>query len=382
MQYSDVQPDMRVTCESRGGITGTVLTKHAEGFGQNDPIVCVDYDKGGEAWNYPAQLSSLAPEDDERDPQTLPRMHRRAEGYVFWRGGVSFYVYRYVKTWRVMEWSDNAASEMPVLVIDARTRAAAVRTLIAKVDAETLAPITVQRPGTRPVLRPDMQIKAPSRGEGMDASGVVLTMRTPPADVAPGSVYVMWHLGAPTWIPSEELMPSGDGLPLSPNLLDVEYGSNGGEGVFWRGGEEYRVVSRYSAETEGPWDVFHRAPDGTRTLILQNMRTREAAHRVATTAVLGFEAIRNETVSYLAVAENVSGQPLRVEDAPGADGWGRAAAPTADLAFNALDGAGSGLRYDAVKRRDVRNRISAVLVYPVRRDGSLGVPRLRTRETS
>ncbi|MFD7237026.1 hypothetical protein ACFWAT_17190 [Streptomyces syringium] len=380
MQFKDVQPDMRVTCETRGGATGTVLTKHTEGFGQDDPIVCVDYDKGGEAWNYPADLSPLAPEDDERDPQTLPRMHRRAEGYGFWRGGTCFYVYRYLRTWRVMEWSDNAAGEMPVLVIDAKTRAAAVRDLIAKVDAETLAPVTVQRPGTRPALRPDMRVKAPSRGEGMDALGVVLTMRTPPADVAPGSVYVMWHLGAPSWIAAEELMPTGD-LPGSPNLLDVEYGVRDGEGMFWRGGEEYRVIPRYSGSADGPWDVSHRAADGTLTRIVENMRTREAAHRVATTAVLGFEAIRTETVSYLAVAENVSGQPLRVEDAPGADAWGRAAAPTAELAFNAMDGAGSGLRYDAIKRRDVRNRISSVLVYPVRRDGSLGVPRSRVRES-
>ncbi|MFH8885707.1 hypothetical protein [Streptomyces californicus] len=369
---------MRVVATTpRGEIAGTVANKVVSTLA-TEPQIAVEYDNGKNGWHTADELAPLTLDDDERDPYALPRMHRRASGYTFWRRGTCYYAYRLIDSWRVMEWNDDADAEMPLLVMDHKTRAAAVRELIAKVDAESLAPITVQHPGTRPELRPDMPVKAPARGEGCDAIGIILTMRTPPADAPIGSVYVMWHLGAPEWVAAEELMPRGH-LPGSPNLLDAEYGSHGGEGMFWRGGEEYRVISRYSSSNDGPWDVFHRAADGTLTKIVQGMRTREAAHLAAVTAIYGFESLRSDTVSYLAVAENRSGQPLRVDDAPGADGWGRVSAPTADLAFNRLDGAGSGVRYDVVKRRDVRNRIGSVLVYPVRRDGSLGVPAMRTR---
>ncbi|KOX20738.1 MULTISPECIES: hypothetical protein [unclassified Streptomyces] len=376
MRYEEVRPDARVICHSRGDVTGTVLHKRPDGFGKPEPVVCIEFDNGGVGYNYPEQLSPLAPEDDERDPKALPRMTRQANGYTFWRGGTLHYVYRYVETWRVMEWSDDADAAMPLLVLDCKTRAAAVRELIAKVDAATPA-APAPAPVVRPELRPDMRVKAPARGEGCDAIGVVLTMRTPPAEVPSGSVYVMWHLGAPSWIAAEELVPTGD-LPGSPNLLDVEYGSRDGEGVFWRGGEEYRVIRRYPSSSDGPWDVSHRAADGTLTRIVEGSRTRNAAHHAAVVAIFGFEDMRAETVSYLAVAETRSGQPLRV-DVPGADGWGRVSAPTAELALSRLGGAVSGLRYDVVKRRDVRRRIGSVLVYPVRRDGSLGVPRMHTR---
>ncbi|MEU5130015.1 hypothetical protein [Streptomyces mobaraensis] len=378
MKHTDVQFDMRVLARTeRGEITGTVMNKVFQSP-TAEPRVAVDYDNGKYGWHSADELTPLAPEADERDPNALPRMRRRADGYIFWLRGTTYYVYRYEQTWRVTAWDDDADAETPLLVLGCTTRAAAVRELIAKVDAEAPALATVRQPGTRPELRPDMRVKAPSRGEGLDALGVVLTLRTPPAGVPLGSVYVMWHTGAPSWIAAEELVPTG-ALPGAPSLLNVEYGSPDGEAMFWRGGEEYRVISRYAPSTDGPWDVSHRAPDGTLTRIVEGMRTREAAHHAALIAIYGFEAMRSDTVSYLAVAENLSGQPLRVEDVPGVDAWGRVSAPTAELAFNRMDGAGSGLRYDTVKRRDVRNRIGFILAYPVRRDGSLGIPRSHTR---
>jgi hypothetical protein len=88
MRYEDVQPDRRVICHSRGGTKGTALSKRPDGFGEDKPVVRIAFDNGGEAWNYPEQISPLI------EPAAGPKL--RSTGfrgtYSFWQGGEEYIV--------------------------------------------------------------------------------------------------------------------------------------------------------------------------------------------------------------------------------------------------------------------------------------------------
>lgn len=228
-------------------------------------------------------------------------------------------------------------------------------------------------------ITPDLPVKCPVRGGGCDAVGVVLHKRTPPEGECATAVYVMWSLGAPSWADAGNLAPRGM-LPGVPNLLEGDGGSDGHDRTFWRGGEQYLVTNRRNGE-DGYWDVAHRAEDGTLSRIVARARRRDTAYTTAVTAILGFESIRNETVSYLIEAENSAGQPLRV-DVDGANRNGRVPASTVREGLRTLEDVKSGVRFDAVKGKDVRNRVHALVIYPVRHDGTVGVPRRRSGPVS
>jgi hypothetical protein len=68
MTYDEVQPDSRVICHSRGGITGTVIRKFRGGEDGSTEYVQVDYDECGPAFNYPSQLDRLAAPDTPAEP--------------------------------------------------------------------------------------------------------------------------------------------------------------------------------------------------------------------------------------------------------------------------------------------------------------------------
>ncbi|GGY28057.1 hypothetical protein [Streptomyces xanthochromogenes] len=376
MQFNEVKPDTRIICHSRGEATGTVLYTRAEGgFGTDRPVVCIDFDNGGEAWNHAEQLSPLAIEDDPRGgtPAT-PGLTREHRGYTFWRGGRKYYVRRFAGFggWVVTLWDERSGDNIGYLALDKLTRKAAVAEAVEKIDSGAAAPVTVPRPE----IRPDMVVVREGHGDGLDACGTVLTTDTP-QDMAPGTVLVKWFTSTvPTWTPSDALAPRGD-LPGAPGLLDVEQGSPSGEGVFWRRGQEYRVSSRYSDNT-APWRVAHRAADGTLTTIVDNQPSRESARSAGVLALYGFETLHLGTASYLVAAENKSGQSVRLT-VPGADEWGRLGVETPEQGLRAVADCASGMRFDRLKNREVRNRIAQILIYPVRPDGSLGIPSCEAR---
>lgn len=88
MTYEEVQPDTRVLCHSRGEIAGTVQAKYPDGFGEDRPIVRIEFDNGGTGYNYPEQLSPL----DEPAPE--PKLRRAGTGKAtFWLGGTEYLVW-------------------------------------------------------------------------------------------------------------------------------------------------------------------------------------------------------------------------------------------------------------------------------------------------
>ncbi len=88
MTFEQVTPDTRITCHSRGGIKGTVLSKSEKGF-DSRPVVFILFDGGACAWNWAEQLSPL----DE--PAPTPRLMRSGTRGVseFWKGGLRYRVF-------------------------------------------------------------------------------------------------------------------------------------------------------------------------------------------------------------------------------------------------------------------------------------------------
>ncbi|MEV6329639.1 hypothetical protein [Streptomyces sp. NPDC051909] len=140
MHYDEIQPDTRVICHSRGDVPGTVLYKRPDGFGAPEAVVCIEFDKGGVAYNYPGQLSPLSPEDDPRGgaPES-PRLTREGSGYTFWRGGHRYYVRRWAGfgAWCVTPWEEGDGERVEALAMDKRTRREALAEAVEKIDART-----------------------------------------------------------------------------------------------------------------------------------------------------------------------------------------------------------------------------------------------------
>jgi hypothetical protein len=83
------------------------------------------------------------------------------------------------------------------------------------------------------------------------------------------------------------------------------------------------------------------------------------------------EDVQGQTVGYIVEAVNSVGQPVRL-GVEQADEFGPVAAPTVEDGLDLVRDCKSGMRYDVVKKYDVRSRIDAFMVYPVRADGSVG----------
>lgn len=123
MNLAEITPDMRVTCNSRGDIAGTVL--HLGGpDDQGRGLVAVAYDGGGIGWNYPEQLDAL----DETAP--APRLFALGggrSGSVFWHGGDEYHVENLGEGTRASWYVTNATRQgQAALAADARTRKAAI----------------------------------------------------------------------------------------------------------------------------------------------------------------------------------------------------------------------------------------------------------------
>ncbi|MEV4437502.1 hypothetical protein AB0K09_00545 [Streptomyces sp. NPDC049577] len=225
-------------------------------------------------------------------------------------------------------------------------------------------------------VTPDMTVLCPSRGDKLDAKGIVLHKRAAPEGESPTAVFVEWYLGAPSWVPAEELVDTGE-MPHVPHLIEVPDAGSRETWMFWRRGNEYRVFNTMSGD--GHWAVARRAEDGTLSTFVTDSHTRQTAHRAAMTALYGFEDMASPVESYLVEAQPKGYMTALRCKAEGADEFGRVAAATPEEGLRAFDGCKSGMRYDVIKKKSVRNRIHSFLIYPVRRDGSVGIPRYQLR---
>ncbi|PZT71522.1 hypothetical protein [Streptomyces sp. AC1-42T] len=134
MTFEQVTPDTRITCHSRGGIKGTVLSKSEKGF-DDRPVVFILFDGGARAWSAPEQLSPL----DE--PAPAPKLLRSGNRSVaeFWKGGLRYFVFNPAAGargyWQVSLAHGTSAAEGGTVVSRCVTRKAAFESALAKLAA-------------------------------------------------------------------------------------------------------------------------------------------------------------------------------------------------------------------------------------------------------
>ncbi|MYT57697.1 hypothetical protein GTW29_13400 [Streptomyces sp. SID7834] len=134
MTYGEVQPDTRVTIDSRRGITATVLMKRPDGFGADRPVVRLVIDNGTECYNYPEQLTPL----DQPAPSPKLRGSRGTAVSSFWFRGDEYEVWNTTGVGSVRgHWActrrvpyGTPATEADHVVRNAATRKAAFDTAV------------------------------------------------------------------------------------------------------------------------------------------------------------------------------------------------------------------------------------------------------------
>ncbi|MFJ3084345.1 hypothetical protein ACIPJG_31955 [Streptomyces halstedii] len=65
MTWEQINLGDRIICHSRGNIAGTVRSKSEKGFGDGKPVLEIEYDDYGTAWNWAHQLSPLTEWESE-----------------------------------------------------------------------------------------------------------------------------------------------------------------------------------------------------------------------------------------------------------------------------------------------------------------------------
>ncbi|MFF0744200.1 hypothetical protein ACFYVL_27760 [Streptomyces sp. NPDC004111] len=134
MLLKNVEPDMRVAVTTRRGTAAGTVLEITPPSDSAPARVRVAYDRGGEWQDVSARaLSLLDPEQDTRDPNTLPRTWRWDMGWLFWRGGQAYLAYCLDRAWCVMEWFDGPGSGR--VTSGHRTREAAIAEAVEKIDA-------------------------------------------------------------------------------------------------------------------------------------------------------------------------------------------------------------------------------------------------------
>ncbi|MEV5567575.1 hypothetical protein AB0L54_32675 [Streptomyces sp. NPDC052196] len=168
MQDKDVRHDMRVIARTgataRSEVHGTVLSKGVGGY------VRVAYDNGDIGMHRADSLHPLDWLADKRDPEALPRLWKRAGGWLYWRGGEPYRACREEggTTWRVRPYTADVELERPI-VRGARTRAAAIAEAVARVDARRTM---LFHEGTLPSLHLDGADASHLEGEGWEVCQV------------------------------------------------------------------------------------------------------------------------------------------------------------------------------------------------------------------